>query len=195
MRPYRSDFSFIYILITFSDPWWIFTTANLFWNIKYRYDLGLLEVVRVSPRFGLLLLSMSLSIVFITVDILCVTPVLAIGFINPFWKFAFIFKCFTDTIILDDFKTALDKLNRHKMDQIHRLPSSNPSHGPRTEEIEMGRRGGYPISSDRNSGCASIEQIERVSSDVGINTPTTDTGPSRPPIALMRDTGGYKKID
>lgn len=70
---------------------------------------------------------MSLSIIFITVDILSVTPVIPIGYINPFWKFAFIFKCFTDTIILDDFKTALDKLSRYKMNQNYPLPFSRPS--------------------------------------------------------------------
>ncbi|KAG4279828.1 hypothetical protein FPRO06_11162 [Fusarium proliferatum] len=94
------------------DPWWIFTALNLFWNIKYRYEFKPLELIRISPRFGLLLLSMSLSIIFIIVDLLSVTPVIPIGYINPFWKFAFIFKCFTDTIVLDDFKTALDKLSR-----------------------------------------------------------------------------------
>ncbi|KAF5706859.1 hypothetical protein FGLOB1_7211 [Fusarium globosum] len=94
------------------DPWWIFTAINLFWNIKYRYEFKPLELIRISPRFGLLLLSMSLSIIFIIVDLLSVTPVIPIGYINPFWKFAFIFKCFTDTIVLDDFKTALDKLSR-----------------------------------------------------------------------------------
>jgi hypothetical protein len=61
---------------------------------------------------------MTLSVIFIVVDILAVTPVISLGVINPFWKFAFIFKCLTDTIILDDFKTALDKLSRHKMSRI-----------------------------------------------------------------------------
>ncbi|KAI7764416.1 hypothetical protein LZL87_003621 [Fusarium oxysporum] len=100
------------------DPWWIFTAINLFWNIKYRYEFKPLEIIRISPRFGLLLLSMSLSIIFIIVDLLSVTPVIPIGYINPFWKFAFIFKCFTDTIILDDFKTALDKLSRSDSDVL-----------------------------------------------------------------------------
>jgi hypothetical protein len=58
---------------------------------------------------------MVISIIFIIVDVLAVTPVFPIGVINPFWKFAFIFKCLTDTIILDDFKTALDKLRRRTM--------------------------------------------------------------------------------
>jgi hypothetical protein len=64
---------------------------------------------------------MCLSVGFIIVDILSVTPVLSVGLpdgINPFWKFAFVFKCFTDTIILDDFKTALDKLKQYKMEKI-----------------------------------------------------------------------------
>lgn len=65
---------------------------------------------------------MILSIVFIILDILSVThviigPGLPNG-INPFWKLAFIFKCLTDTVILDDFKTALDRLKRYKMQQI-----------------------------------------------------------------------------
>lgn len=41
-----------------------------------------------------------------------------IGVINPFWKFAFIFKCFTDSIILDDFKASLDRLSQHRLAQI-----------------------------------------------------------------------------
>lgn len=64
---------------------------------------------------------MCLSIGFIVVDILSVTPVLSVGLpdgINPFWKFAFVFKCFTDTIILDDFKTALDKLKQYKLEKL-----------------------------------------------------------------------------
>lgn len=61
---------------------------------------------------------MTLSIVFIILDVLAVTAVLHIGGLNPFWKFAFIFKCFTDTIILDDFKTVLDKLFLYKQNQM-----------------------------------------------------------------------------
>lgn len=99
---------------TRSDPWWIFTTLNLFWNIKHTYGFGFVQLIRVSPRFGILLLSMSLSVIFIVVDILSVTSVLKTGAINPFWKFSFVFKCFTDTIILDDFKTALDRIAQHR---------------------------------------------------------------------------------
>jgi len=65
---------------------------------------------------------MILSIAFIILDILSVTHVIAgpglPDGINPFWKLSFIFKCLTDTVILDDFKTALDRLKRYKMQQI-----------------------------------------------------------------------------
>ncbi|KAF2764356.1 hypothetical protein EJ03DRAFT_243830, partial [Teratosphaeria nubilosa] len=103
----------------FRDPWWIFTVLNLLWNIKTRYEFGYIELVRASPRFGVLIGAMFLSIAFIITDICAVTHVFSgAGLpdgINPFWKLAFVFKCLTDTIILDDFKTALDRLKRHKM--------------------------------------------------------------------------------
>lgn len=102
----------------FRDPWWIFTTVNLFYNISTRYSLSLPAIVRASPRFAVLLAAMTLSIAFIIVDICAVTGALASALpdgLNPFWKLAFVFKCLTDSIILDDFKTALDKLCRFRM--------------------------------------------------------------------------------
>lgn len=113
----------------FRDPWWIFTCVSLFWNIKRRYDFSLPELIRVSPRFGILLVAMILSIGFIICDILSVTHVIPTGAlpdgINPFWKLAFIFKCLTDTVILDDFKTALDRIRHHKLEQLNTL-TTNP---------------------------------------------------------------------
>ncbi|KAJ5210091.1 hypothetical protein N7491_009904 [Penicillium cf. griseofulvum] len=97
----------------FRDPWWIYTTCNLFWVIKTHYNFGILELIREFPRFGLMLVSMCLSIVFIALDVISVTGALSSAMplgINPFWKLCFMFKCLCDTIILDDFKTALDKL-------------------------------------------------------------------------------------
>ncbi|KAF2675263.1 hypothetical protein BT63DRAFT_32941 [Microthyrium microscopicum] len=105
----------------FRDPWWIFTVVNLFWNIKRRYEFGLVELIKVSPRFGVLLFSMFLSICFIILDCLSVTSIISHALpdgLNPFWKLAFVFKCLTDTIILDDFKTALDKLKAYKLGQF-----------------------------------------------------------------------------
>lgn len=113
-----------------SDPWWIFTTINLFWNIKRRYEFGLFELIDVSPRFGVLLGAMILSVTFIIVDILSVTGVLASGLpngINPFWKLAYVFKCLTDTIILDDFKTALDKLKQYRLQRLSSVTDSDPN--------------------------------------------------------------------
>ena len=102
----------------YSDPWWLFTTAYLFYKISTHYRIPILTLVVISPRFGVLMVSMVFSIVFIILDIISVTG----GFksalpegLNPFWKLAFVFKCLTDSIVLDDFKTALDRLMRQKM--------------------------------------------------------------------------------
>ncbi|KAG2002725.1 hypothetical protein GB937_009597 [Aspergillus fischeri] len=113
----------------FRDPWWIYTTCNLFWVVKKHYCFGIFELVRECPRFGLMLASMCLSIVFIVLDVLSVTGALQSAMplgINPFWKLCFMFKCLCDTIVLDDFKTALDKLSsrwlaRQGMGEIHIL--------------------------------------------------------------------------
>lgn len=50
--------------------------------------------------------------------------------INPYWKLALVFKCLTDNIMLDDFKTALRKLGAHKYDanggpQLRGFPGSS----------------------------------------------------------------------
>lgn len=103
------------------DPWWVLTTIYLFWVIKSQYEITIKEIVRISPRFGIMLLAMVLSIIFIVFDILSVTAALrlqgATG-INPFWKFAFVFKCLTDSVVLDDFKMALDRLRAFKISRI-----------------------------------------------------------------------------
>ncbi|KAF7179026.1 hypothetical protein CNMCM7691_007796 [Aspergillus felis] len=101
----------------FRDPWWIFTTCSLFYTIKREYNFGIFELVSVSPRFGIMLASMCLSIAFMIVDTCSVLNVfshssLPTG-IEPFWKLSFIFKCLCDTVILDDFKTALDRMRAY----------------------------------------------------------------------------------
>lgn len=101
--------------------------------IHTRYDLSVWHIIRISPRFGVLLGSMLFSIVFILVDILAVTRVfnahaLPDG-INPFWKLAFVFKCLTDTIVLDDFKTALDRLSKARRRQLSSGPDNNLDEG------------------------------------------------------------------
>lgn len=97
----------------FRDPWWVASVGKLLWVLKSHYDLTLREVVTISPRFAIMVAAMILSIVFVILDILSVTDTLSdalpVG-VNPFWKLALVFKCLTDTVILDDFKTALDRL-------------------------------------------------------------------------------------
>jgi hypothetical protein len=101
----------------FRDPWWLFTTCSLFYTIKREYAFGLLELVKVSPRFGIMLVSMCLSIAFIIVDTISVLNVFSSSAlptgVEPFWKLSFIFKCMCDTVILDDFKTALDRMRNY----------------------------------------------------------------------------------
>ncbi|RMZ76014.1 hypothetical protein DV738_g5167, partial [Chaetothyriales sp. CBS 135597] len=103
------------------DPWWIITTVALMYNIKTKYELTIAQIVRISPRFAVMLGSMFLSVCFIILDVLSVTAAfkstLPVG-INPFWKLAFVFKCLTDAVVLDDFKTALDRLRAFKVSRL-----------------------------------------------------------------------------
>lgn len=105
----------------FRDPWWILAACLLIYNIKTKYDLTLTQIIRISPRFAVMLGAMLLSICFIILDVLSVTSalksVLPVG-INPFWKLSFVFKCLTDSVVLDDFKTALDRLRAFKMSRL-----------------------------------------------------------------------------
>ncbi|KAF5857259.1 hypothetical protein ETB97_006021 [Aspergillus alliaceus] len=95
-------------------PWWIYTACNIFWVIKRHYSFGAIELIREAPRFGLMPISICLSIVFMLLDLSAVTGVIRDAVdrgINPFWKLCLVFKCLCGMIILDDFKTALDKLS------------------------------------------------------------------------------------
>jgi len=78
--------------------------------------------MRISPTFAMMLGTMLLSVIFISMDIVAVTHVFeGLGLpsgMNPFWKLAVVFKCFTNTIVLDDFKTALDRLKQHKLQNL-----------------------------------------------------------------------------
>ncbi|CAI6333915.1 unnamed protein product [Periconia digitata] len=114
--------------LLFRDPWWIISTVYLFIVIKTQYDLKLKEIIRISPRFGIMLASMLVAIVFVICDVLSVTKAIKLASdmgINPFWKLAFVFKCLTDSVILDDFKIALDRLRAFK---ISRLGSFSGDH-------------------------------------------------------------------
>ncbi|KMP01975.1 hypothetical protein CIRG_02114 [Coccidioides immitis RMSCC 2394] len=80
---------------------------------SFPYDFGISELLRNGPRFGIMLIAMCISIIFIIFDTLSVLRVLKGALptgINPFWKLSFVFKCLCDAVVLDDFKTALDRL-------------------------------------------------------------------------------------
>ncbi|KAL3479678.1 hypothetical protein BJX99DRAFT_67243 [Aspergillus californicus] len=102
----------------FRDPWWIFTTIHLFWIIKREYRFSVIELVTISPRFGIMLASMCLSIVFMIIETCTVLGAFNVAGlprgIQPFWKLSFILKCLCDTVILDDFKTALDHIRAYR---------------------------------------------------------------------------------
>jgi hypothetical protein len=64
---------------------------------------------------------MLFSIIFTVLDILVVTNVLKNALpdgIDPFWQLSTVFKLLTDTMVLDDFKSALDRLHVFKMSKF-----------------------------------------------------------------------------
>jgi hypothetical protein len=68
-----------------------------------------------------MLVTISISVVFIILDVLSVTKALKSALpvgINPFWKISFVFKCLTDAVVLDDFKTALDKIREFRLSTL-----------------------------------------------------------------------------
>lgn len=121
------------------------------------------------------------SIIFIIFDLLSVTPALAIGVINPFWKFSTVFKCFTDTIILDDFKTALDKLSRHKRRQI--LPIGHAFNDYDGGDVDAASQNLFRKSASPESCVVMVEQLEKIGTDSPIKE---DQLPCPPPLARSR---------
>lgn len=62
--------------------------------------------------------------------------------INPYWKLALVFKCLTDNILLDDFKSVLQRLGESKEDgtiamlpnSVNMDPTEKPGSGDHREE-------------------------------------------------------------
>jgi hypothetical protein len=126
------------------DPWWIFSCLTLFHVIRKGYSLKFFKLIQRSPRFGIMLVAIFLAITFTIVDILSsiisglsgtdgyIPVVLAshglanyCNRINPYWKLALVFKCLTDNILLDDFKSVLQRLGDMKEDgTIAMLPDA-----------------------------------------------------------------------
>lgn len=74
-------------------------------------------VIKKSPRFGILFTSIILAVIFTALDVVCSIHsfIGSTDGINPFWKLAVVFKCLTDAILLDDFKTELKRLGLKRM--------------------------------------------------------------------------------
>lgn len=126
----------------FRDPWWLFTCAAFFRVIMKCYGTGVIGLVKRSPRFGILLAAICLAIIFTICDIAASANALVLSTgkgtdgINPWWKIALVFKCLTDTILLDDFKTELKRLG------VKRIAK------------EEKRRNSIALVQDRNSSSA-----------------------------------------
>jgi hypothetical protein len=111
------------------DPWWIFTTWRLVHAIKKTYAFSLWTLVGINRRFGVMLACMLLSIAFLLTDVaVSAAKVTASSGINPYWRFALVFKCASDTIFLDDFKSVLDDIVARKF----------------SSTADSGRRGSIP---------------------------------------------------
>ena len=133
------------------DPWWISTNIVLLHVIRKSYGASVFHLIRRSPRLGILLCAVCFAIVFTIMDILSsiIAKLSAVDGINPYWKLSLVFKCLTDTIMLDDFKTELRKLGHARMEKDEGLrrkstalanaatkEDSYSSPGPRRFEIE-----------------------------------------------------------
>ncbi|KAL1601556.1 hypothetical protein SLS60_006471 [Paraconiothyrium brasiliense] len=124
--------------LLFRDPWWIITTIYLFTIIKTHYAMTIKDIIRISPRFGIMLASMIISISFVICDVCAVTGAIKLAGnadtgINPFWKLAFVFKCLTDSVILDDFKMALDRLRAFKISRLGSYSADNSDRRTRND--------------------------------------------------------------
>ncbi|CAG9939494.1 unnamed protein product [Clonostachys rosea f. rosea IK726] len=101
------------------DPWWIFTTVKLVMVINKNYGYTLVALIRTSPRFGVLLLCMFMSIIFLATDVAVTATMSSPSGINPFWRLALVFKCASDVIFLDDFKSVLDHIAETALRRIN----------------------------------------------------------------------------
>ena len=121
------------------DPWWIFTNVILLHLIRKTYGTSVFHLIGQSPRLGILLAAVCLAIIFTIMDILAsiLTGLSTVDGINPYWKLALVFKCLTDTIMLDDFKTELKRLGFARMEREEARRKSTPF---ATKDAFVGRR-------------------------------------------------------
>ena len=81
---------------------------NLIYNIKKKYNMSLKTLIRTSPRFGIMLVSMAISIVFLIVDVLStVIRFGAVVGINPYWKV-----CLSLPLCLESYHASYEPMKR-----------------------------------------------------------------------------------
>lgn len=73
--------------------------------------------------------------------------------INPFWKLSFVFKCLTDSVVLDDFKTALDRLRAFKISRLGSFALDNAENG---RALPIDSANGWPGSHARSKPETSV---------------------------------------
>jgi hypothetical protein len=152
----------------FRDPWWIFTNIILLHVIRKTYGTSVFHLIGQSPRLGILLAAVCLAIIFTIMDILAsiLTSLSTVDGINPYWKLSLVFKCLTDTIMLDDFKTELKRLGFARMEREEAKRKSialatKDSFAGRHDEIENAG----PMDSAMDDGPYSVSLGEMLTSD------------------------------
>jgi len=140
------------------DPWWIFTTWKLVNSIKKTYSFKLWALMRINTRFGIMLLCMLLSIAFLLTDVVVSAAKLtASSGINPYWRFALVFKCASDTIFLDDFKSVLDNIVARKFSSAgNGMHRSSIGHSPH-KRSDGRKRSHSDVRGDEFIECAALE--------------------------------------
>ena len=138
----------------------MFSVLTLFHVIRTCYHAKVFDLIRKSPRFGILLAAIILSLIFTLMDVLASVVKVLIGTdgVNPYWKLALVFKCLTDNIMLDDFKTALRKLGGNTMDFGDNSPRGNEMMLNGNENGDLEKYG-----SSGNGNGTHVEQLHRTS--------------------------------
>jgi hypothetical protein len=152
----------------FRDPWWIFTNIILLHVIRKTYGTSVFHLIGQSPRLGILLAAVCLAIIFTIMDILAsiLAGLSTVDGINPYWKLSLVFKCLTDTIMLDDFKTDLKRLGFARMEREEARRKSatlvtKDSFAGRHDEIENAG----PMEVAMDDGPYSVSLGEMLTSD------------------------------
>ncbi|CAI6323383.1 unnamed protein product [Periconia digitata] len=178
------------------DPWWIFTTIWLIRAIQKSYQFTLKALVKLNRRFGVLLASMFLSIIFLVTDIaVSAARVTASSGINPFWRFALVFKCASDVIFLDDFKTVLDEIVAHRFGGMtggsrHRAQMSQNRSVNNHSNLASQLRSGHHPNLDHfpgASGPADKGKIPPQDRETGFETLVSSGAPKRPSVVRWLD--------